>query len=187
MRPEILGFVATLLFAGNTPLTFQAVAFFVAATRRTRMVRLFRWIYLFTIMMASILIIVNVAFLHAEIQAMPKNAEPQPLRALNSVYGRSLILFLVIILLLAWLANLLYNQARAAMPSGDVREYFSRMTLRLRVGIAANTTFQAFMFAWLGGGLALVVFFAWVSIRCHAFLEGKGGTVYSRRANLQLL
>ena len=24
-------------------------------------------------------------------------------------------------------------------------------------------------------------------IRCHAFLEGKGGAVYSRRANLELL
>ena len=159
MRPEILGFVATLLFASNTPLTFQAVALFVAASGRTRLVRLFRWIYLFTIMMAAIFIIENVAFLHAEIQAVPKKADPQPLHALNSVYGQYLIVFLAIILLLAWLVNLSYKQTL-----DDACEHRSRMTLRRRVGIAASTTFKAFTFAWLGGGLVLVTFFAWVSM-----------------------
>ncbi len=141
MRPEIEGFVATLLFASNTPLTFQAVTLFIAATRRTSLVRLFRWTYLFTIMMATVFIVVNVAYLHAEIQA-GSNGYPQPLSALHSVYGKSLIAFLAIVFLSAGLSQ---------MP-------------RLRFKIATEKMFIAFTYAWLAGGLALVTFFAWVSM-----------------------
>jgi len=140
MRPETLGFVATLLFANNTPLTFQAVAFFVAATGNTSLLRLFRWVYLFTVMMAAIFVIVNVAFIHTYIHNASTGACELPFDAFgNSLYGRCLTLLVPLGLFVAWLLNLYSNRVRV--------------------------TFSAFTFAWLASSLAFVVFFAWVSMQ----------------------
>lgn len=165
MRPEILGFVATLLFANNTPLTFKAVALSVAATGRTRLLRLFRWTYLFTIMMAGVFVIVNVFFIHTEIHNVTTGASGRPLYALKSLYGKFLVVFVPIVLLLAWLVNLCCNHARATMSFNGNRVPSSPMTFRLRVGMATTRTFPAFTFVWLAGSLAFIIFFAWISIQ----------------------
>jgi hypothetical protein len=144
MRPEMLGFVATLLFANNAPLTFQAVAFFVAATGRTSLLRLFRWTYLFTIMMAVVFVIVNVLFIHTEIHNVATGASDLPLYALNSLHAKSLIVFMPVVLLFAWLVNICYNHAAAK-------------------------TFPAFTFAWLVSSSAFIIFFAWVSVQPPQF------------------
>jgi hypothetical protein len=165
MRPEILGFVATLLFANNTPLTFQAVALFVAATGRTHLLRLFRWTYLFTIMMAAVFVIVNVIFIHADIHNITTGASDEPLYAVSSPYAKYFLAFVPIILLLAWLVNLCYNHARAIESFNDNIATPSRMTIRRRVGEAAANTFKGFTYAWLASSLAFVIFFAWVSMQ----------------------
>jgi hypothetical protein len=165
MRPEILGFVATLLFANNAPLTFQAVAFFVAATGHTRLLRLFRWTYLFTIMMAAVFVIVNVMFLHTNIHNVTTGASDLPLYALNSPYAKFLVVLVPVVLLLAWLVNLCCNHVRTTESFNGNRLPPSRVTLRLRVGRAATRTFPTFTFAWLASSSAFVIFFAWVSMQ----------------------
>lgn len=149
MRPEMLGFVATLLFANNAPLTFQAVAFFVAATGRNHLLRLFRWVYLFTVMMASVFVIVNVVIIHTEIHNFEKDAHDLPLWALtHSLYAKSLVVFVPIVLLLAWLVNIRSNRAGATMSSKGNR---------------VKDPFLLFTYACLANGVIFVVFFACVS------------------------
>jgi hypothetical protein len=128
------------MFANNTPLTFQAVAFFVASTGHTSLLRLFRWIYLFTVMMAAVFVIVNVAFIHTEIHNTWAGAHDFPSYALiHSLYGKFLAVLVPIGLLLAWLLNIYSNRA--------------------------HLTFSAFTFTWLASSLAFVVFFACVSMQ----------------------
>jgi hypothetical protein len=150
MRPEMLGFVATLLFANNAPLTFQAVALFVAATGRTHLLRLFRWVYLFSVMMAAVFVIVNVVIIHTEIHNVMTNARDFPLWALtHSLYAKSLVVFVPIVLLLAWLVNIYSNHAGTTV-SKDNR---------------GQGPFRLFTFAWLANSVAFVIAFAYISIQ----------------------
>jgi hypothetical protein len=154
MRPEMLGLVATLLFANTAPLTFQAVAFFVAATGRSHLLRLFRWCYLFTVMMAAVFVIVNVVIIHTEIHNFVTNAHDLPLWALtHSPYAKSLVVFVLIVLLLAWLVNNCSNRTSAAASKVN----------------RVQGTFRLFTFAWLANGVIFVIVFACISTQSPNF------------------